>query len=72
MENMDASVLNRIFSYVKDNVSLVENIGDFENHSSILWGLLSNPRTYPTIGSLLMGMIKNPRFILRSLLRTSR
>ena len=72
MENMGEDVLDRIFSYVKENTSLIEKIGDFENHSSILWSLVSNPRTYPTIGTLLMGMIKNPKFVLRSLLRAPR
>jgi digeranylgeranylglycerophospholipid reductase len=72
MENMGEDVLARIFSYVKENSNLIEKIGDFENHSSILWSLVLNPRTYPTIGSLLMGMIKNPKFMLRSLLRAPR
>jgi geranylgeranyl reductase family protein len=72
MENMDEAVLKRIFSYVKENTGLIEKIGDFENHSSVFWSLVSNPRTYPTIGALLMGMAKNPKFILRSLLRSPR
>jgi geranylgeranyl reductase family protein len=69
MENMGEDVLRRVFSYVKDNVDLIEKIGDFENHSSIFWSLVSNPRTYPTIGALVMGMVKNPGFLMRSLLR---
>jgi flavin-dependent dehydrogenase len=72
LENMGEDVLNRIFTYVKENTALIEKIGDFENHSSVLWSLVSNPRTYPTIGALLMGMAKNPKFILRSLLRAPR
>lgn len=72
MENMGQDVLARIFNFIKENVGLVEKIGDFENHSSVLWSLVLNPRTYPTIGSLVMGMIKNPKFVLRSLLRTPR
>ncbi len=72
MENMGEDVLERIFSYVKENVKHIEKIGDFENHSSILWSLVMNPRTYPTIGALVMGMLKNPKFILRSLLRAPR
>lgn len=72
LENMDEDVLKRVFSYVKENTALIEKIGDFENHSSILWSLVLNPRTYPTIGSLLMGMVKNPKFILRSILRMPR
>jgi len=69
MENMDDAILTKIFDYAKDNASLIEKIGDFENHSSVMWSLLSNPRTYPTIGTFLMGMLKNPRFLLRTLLR---
>ena len=72
LENMGEDVLKRIFSYVKENAELIDKIGDFENHSSVLWSLVLNPRTYPTIGSLLMGMIKNPKFIFRSLLRVPR
>ena len=69
MENMGEDVLGKMFGYVRENASLIEKIGDFENHSSVVWSLISNPRTYPTIGSLLLGMVKNPKFILRSLLR---
>jgi geranylgeranyl reductase family protein len=72
MENMSHDVLTRVFNYVKENSALIEKIGDFENHSSILWSLISNPRTYPTIGSLLLGMVKNPKFIFRSLLKAPR
>ncbi len=72
LENMGEDVLKKIFSYLKENVGLIEKIGDFENHSSILWSLVLNPRTYPTIGTLLMGMIKNPKFIMRSLFRMPR
>ncbi|OGB86880.1 hypothetical protein A3H38_03495 [candidate division WOR-1 bacterium RIFCSPLOWO2_02_FULL_46_20] len=72
MENMGEDVLKRIFTYVKDNVKLIEKIGDFENHSSVLWSLILNPRTYPTIGALIMGMIKNPGFIFRSIFRAPR
>jgi len=70
MENMEDAALEKIFDYVKDNAHLIEKIGDFENHSSVMWSLLSNPRTYPTIGTFLMGMLKNPRFLFRSLLRS--
>ncbi|MDD5594568.1 MAG: NAD(P)/FAD-dependent oxidoreductase, partial [Candidatus Margulisbacteria bacterium] len=69
MENMGEDVLKKLFGYIKDNARLVEKIGDFENHSSIIWSLVSNPRTYPTIGALLMGMIRNPKFLFRSLFR---
>jgi flavin-dependent dehydrogenase len=72
MENMEASIIHRVFDYIKENAALIEKIGDFENHSSIMWGLISNPRTYPTIGTLLWGLIKQPKFLLRSILRLPR
>jgi geranylgeranyl reductase family protein len=72
LENMGEDVLKKLFDYVKESSRLIEKIGDFENHSSIIWSLISNPRTYPTIGSLLMGMVKNPKFIFRSLFRLPR
>jgi len=72
LENMNEDVLKQVFTYVKDNVGMIEKAGDFENHSSVIWGVVLNPRTYPTIGTLLMGMVKNPKFILRSLLRRPR
>ncbi len=70
MENMSEDVLTKVFSYVKDNVSLIERIGDFENHSTVLWSLIMNPQTYPTIGTLIMGVVKNPKFLLKSLFRS--
>jgi flavin-dependent dehydrogenase len=69
MENMESGVLSRVFDYVKQNASLIEKIGDFENHSSIMWGLITNPRTYPTIGAMLLGMLKQPKFLLRYLFK---
>lgn len=65
MENIDNEVLKQIFEYVKDNAPLIEKIGDFENHSSILWSLVANPRTYPTIGSVVMGVLKNPKILMK-------
>jgi digeranylgeranylglycerophospholipid reductase len=72
MENMDDDVLKKVFEYIRDNAGLIEKIGDFENHSSVVWSLISNPRTYPTIGALLMGLAKNPKFVFRSLFRMPR
>ena len=72
MENMGDGLANQIFDYLKQNASLIEKIGDFENHSSILWGLISNPRTYPTVGSLIWGLVRQPKFLLRSIFRLPR
>jgi geranylgeranyl reductase family protein len=69
LENLSADILKRLFSYLAENAKLIEKVGDYENHSSILWSLFTNPKTYPTMGALLFGLIKKPRYILRSLLR---
>ncbi|OGC34072.1 hypothetical protein A2311_04000 [candidate division WOR-1 bacterium RIFOXYB2_FULL_48_7] len=71
-ENMGEDVLKKLFEYIKDNSNLIEKIGDFENHSSVIWSLFSNPRTYPTIGALIMGLVKNPKFLFSSLFRMPR
>ena len=72
LENMDEDVLKKIFAYAKENIKLIEKTGDFENHSSVIWGVVMNPRTYPTIGTLLMGLVRNPKFILRSMFKSAR
>lgn len=64
-EGLGDDVLSKIFNYLKENASLVEKLGDFENHSSIMWSLMSNPRTYSTIGTVLMGVVKNPKVLMR-------
>lgn len=72
MENMGDDVLERIFNFVKENKGLIETVGDFENHSSVLWSLIMNPRTYPAIGTLVMGMVKNPKFLFKTIFRNSK
>ena len=69
MENMSDEVLNKVFTYVRDNAQLIERVGDFENHSTIFWSLLANPRTYSTAGNLLFEIIKKPRILMRLLRR---
>ena len=69
MENIDNKVLKKVFEYIKENAPLIEKMGDFENHSSVLWSLVANPRTYPTIGSVFMGVMKNPKILMRLLRR---
>ncbi len=64
-ENIDEKVLVRLFDYIKENSTLLEKVGDFENHSSVLWSLMSNPQTYSTMGSLLMGIVKRPSILKR-------
>jgi len=69
MENMSEEVLAKVFTYVKDNASLIEKAGDFENHSTVFWSMIANPRTYPTIGNVLFEVLKKPRVLLRLLRR---
>jgi geranylgeranyl reductase family protein len=69
MENMSEEVLAKVFTYVKDNASLIEKAGDFENHSTVFWSMIANPRTYPTIGNVLFEVLKKPRVLFRLLRR---
>lgn len=68
-EGLGDDVLLKLFNYLKDNAHLVEKIGDFENHSSIAWSLMSNFKTYSTIGTLIMGVLKRPRVLMKALQR---
>ena len=69
MENMGEDALLKIFNYIRENSSLIERIGDFENHSTVMWGMVANPRTYSTIGTVFMEVVKKPRILLRLLRR---
>jgi len=68
-ENMDKNTLKKVFQYLKENVPIIEKIGDFENHSSVVWSLMSNPLTYSTIGAVMWNFIKSPQAFLRLLSR---
>ncbi len=65
MENMGEEVMQKVFDYVKDNAPLIERVGDFENHSTVFWSLVANPRTYPTIGNVLLEVMTKPRILFR-------
>lgn len=64
MENLHNGTQEKIFKFMKDNAHLIEKMADFENHSSVIWGLASDPNTYKTIGSATFDLIKNPRFLM--------
>ena len=70
-ENMGQDVMRKLFEYVKENAPLIEKLGDFENHSTVLWGLIANPRTYPTVGNVILEVMKRPRVLWRLLRRKS-
>lgn len=63
METLNNGTQERIFNYMKDNAHLIEQLGDFENHSSVIWGLAANPKTYQTIGITAFDLLRNPKFI---------
>jgi len=63
MESINGKTQERIFKYMKDNAYLIEQLADFENHSSVIWGLAANPQTYATIGLTAFDLLKNPKFI---------
>lgn len=69
MENMSADVIHKVFAYVKENAALIEKAGDFENHSTVFWSLVTNPRTYPTIGNVMLDLFTKPRTLMRVLRR---
>lgn len=68
-ENLSEDVLEKVFSYVKKNASLMESIGNFENHSSVIWALIGNPKTYPTLAAIIAEFFKNPKILFKVLSR---
>lgn len=72
MENINNGIHSRIFNYVKENSATIEKMGDFENHSTIIWSLIANPRTYSTIASVFLGFLKKPKFLVKSIFRPLR
>lgn len=57
-QNLTDSELKRIFMFVKDKVSVIEDKGDFENHSLLAWEFLKDPHTSKEIINILLKIIK--------------
>ncbi|MBN3040049.1 MAG: NAD(P)/FAD-dependent oxidoreductase [Candidatus Omnitrophica bacterium] len=55
---LDNKELKKIFSFVRKKVALIEQKGDFENHSSIAWEFLKDPYASKEIISILLKIIK--------------
>jgi hypothetical protein len=53
LEQADDKTLGVLFNLAKENSDLISKVGDFENHSSVFWGLIKNPKTYKIVASLL-------------------
>jgi flavin-dependent dehydrogenase len=57
-ERLDNEELKRIFFLVKKEKSLIERMGDFENHSRLILEILKKPRLYPQISTLIQMLFK--------------
>lgn len=51
--------MGRLFSIFKENVSLIEKFGDFENHSKIISEIIKNPRLQILLGKVFFTLIKD-------------
>lgn len=50
--------LKKIFNLIKNQKSLIEKIGDFENHSRLILEIIKKPNLYPQIGELFIMLFK--------------
>jgi len=57
-QQLEQQELKRLFAFLKTKAKLVEQKGDFENHSAIAWELLKDPHTSKEIISILLKIIK--------------
>lgn len=55
---LEQEELKKIFKLLKNQKSLIEKIGDFENHSRLILEILKKPNIYPQIGDLFYLLIK--------------
>jgi geranylgeranyl reductase family protein len=55
---LNESELRRIFLFAKEKVPLIENKGDFENHSTLAWEFLKEPVASKEIVNILLKIIK--------------
>jgi geranylgeranyl reductase family protein len=57
-EKLNHDDAEEIFAILKDNVSLIEEFGDFENHSRIISLIVRNPRLQVILGKVLINIFK--------------
>jgi len=69
LDNSPQDVYDKLFSYLKENAHMIEKIGDFENHSSIAWGLAANPSTYGTMGAFFWGQMRRPLNTIKNMMK---
>lgn len=51
-DNLNDHKIEEIFNLIKSQKSLIEKMGDFENHSSLIFELIKRPAFYPYVGGL--------------------
>lgn len=49
---LDSKEIEKIFSLLRKQKSLIEKMADFENHSHLILEIIKNPALYPRIGEL--------------------
>lgn len=49
---LDTEGVKKIFNLIKEQKSLIEKVGDFENHSRLILEIIKKPSLYPQIGEL--------------------
>lgn len=55
---LDAKELKKIFELLKTQKSLIERVGDFENHSRLILEIIKKPTLYPQIGDIFSILFK--------------
>lgn len=58
-EKLNHEDAKEIFAILKDNLSLIEEFGDFENHSRIISLFIRNPRLQVILGKVLINIFKD-------------
>ncbi|MCM8787195.1 MAG: NAD(P)/FAD-dependent oxidoreductase [Candidatus Omnitrophica bacterium] len=56
--NLSDKDIKRLFLFAKEKVNLIEEKGDFENHSSLLWELLKHPGVSKEILNIFFNILK--------------
>lgn len=51
--------INRIFILLKENSKVIEEFGDFENHSKVISVLIRNPRLQGLLGKILINIVRD-------------
>jgi len=56
--NLSPKTLASIFNFLKDNSAVIEEVSDFERHSSVILEFAKNPRAYQIVGNILWDFLK--------------